>query len=119
MDRHLNVTGNPNLIDLDRFRLTKDPKQGVTIFEFYNGNGRWVPLTKQSGDFFSAKTLRDRLGGLNTMKNFLGVDKTPPVLGRAFKSATKRIREFPTVIEMESIPPKELSSLPILISENF
>ena len=23
--RHLNVTGNPDLIDLDRFRLTKDP----------------------------------------------------------------------------------------------
>ena len=25
--RHLDVTGNPNLIDLDRFRLTKDPKK--------------------------------------------------------------------------------------------
>ena len=25
--RHLNVTGNPNLIVLDRFRLTKDPKK--------------------------------------------------------------------------------------------
>ena len=47
--------GNPNLIDLDRFRLTKDPKQGVTIFEFYNGNGRWVPLTKHTGDFFQQK----------------------------------------------------------------
>ena len=34
--RHLNVTGNPDLIDLDRFRLTKDPKKGVTIFECYN-----------------------------------------------------------------------------------
>ena len=53
------------------------------------------------------------------MKNFIGVDKTPPVLERAFKAATKRIREFPTDIEMESIPPKELSSLPILICENF
>ena len=40
--RHLYVTGNPDLIDLDRFRLTKDPKKGVTIFEFYNGD-RWVP----------------------------------------------------------------------------
>ena len=34
--RHLNVMGNPDLIDLDRFRLTKDPKKGVTIFECYN-----------------------------------------------------------------------------------
>ena len=25
--RHLDVTGNPDLIDLDRFRLTKDPKK--------------------------------------------------------------------------------------------
>ena len=25
--RHLDVTGNPDLIDLDRFRLTTDPKK--------------------------------------------------------------------------------------------
>ena len=25
--KHLNVTGNPDLIDLDRFRLTTDPKK--------------------------------------------------------------------------------------------
>ena len=33
---HLNVMGNPDLIDLDRFRLTKNLKKGVTIFDFYN-----------------------------------------------------------------------------------
>ena len=44
--RHLDVTGNPDLIDLDRFRLTTDPKKGAMIFEFYKGNNRWVPLTK-------------------------------------------------------------------------
>ena len=33
---HLNVTGDKDLINLDRFRLTTDPKKGVTIFEFYN-----------------------------------------------------------------------------------
>ena len=67
--RHLNVTGNLDLIDLDRFKLTTDPKKGATIFEFYNGD-RWVPLTKQAGEFFAPKTLRDRFGGVNTMKNF-------------------------------------------------
>ena len=36
--RHLNVMGNLDLIDLDQFRLTKDPKKEVTIFEFYNGD---------------------------------------------------------------------------------
>ena len=50
--RHLNVTGNLDLINLDRFKLTTDPKKGVTIFEFYNAN-RWVPLTKQAGEFFA------------------------------------------------------------------
>ena len=30
--RHLNVTGDIDLIDLDRFRLTKNPKKGVIIF---------------------------------------------------------------------------------------
>ena len=108
--RHLSVRGNLNLIDLDRFRLTTDPKKGVTIFEFYNGD-RWVPLTKQTGDFFAAKTLREKFGGLNTMKNFLGVDKTPPALERYFKAATNLKGKFPTDLEMESIPLEDLSSL--------
>ena len=50
--RHLNVTGDIDLIDLDRFRLMTDPKKGATIFEFYNGD-RWVLLTKQTGEFFT------------------------------------------------------------------
>ena len=130
--RHLNVTGDIDLIGLDRFRLTTDPKQGVTVFNFYNSD-RWVPLTKQTDNFFASKTLRDRLGGLNTMKNFLAIDKTPPALERSFKAATKLMDEFPTDIEMESIHLEELLSLarkfrlrrgkhhqiPILICENF
>ena len=52
--RHLDVTGNPDLIDLDRFRLTTDPKKGAVIFEFYNGNDRWVSLAKQTGEFLTA-----------------------------------------------------------------
>ena len=30
--RHLNVTDNPDLIKLNRVKLTKDSKKGVTIF---------------------------------------------------------------------------------------
>ena len=107
---HLNVTGDIDLINLDRFRLTTDPKKGVTIFEFYNGD-RWVSLTKQTGELFAPKSLRDRLGGLSTMKNFLGIDKTSPALGRSFKAATKLKAGIPTDIEMKSIPLKDLSSL--------
>ena len=106
--RHLNITGNLDLIDLDWFKLTRDPKKGVTIFEFYNVN-RWVLLTKQTGEFFAPKTLRDRFGGVNAMKNFLGVDKT--FLKRSFRGATKLKVELPTDLEMDSIPLEELSSL--------
>ena len=44
------------------------------------------------------------------MKNFLGVNKTPPALERSFKAATKLNRELPTDLEMESIPMEEVSS---------
>ena len=55
--------------------------------------------------------LRRTLGGLNTMKKFLGIDKTPPALEKSFEAATKLIRELPTDLEMKRIPLKELSSL--------
>ena len=57
-------------------------------------------------------TLRDeRFGGLNIMKNALGLDKTPSALETSFKAAIKLKRELSTHIEMESIPLEELSSL--------
>ena len=98
--RHFNV----------KFKLTTDPKKAAIIFEFYNGD-RWVPLTKQTGEFFAPKTLRDRFGWVKTMKNVLGVDETPPALERSFKAATKLKGELPTHLEMESIPLEELSSV--------
>ena len=52
--RHLNVTGNLYLINLDLFKLTTNHKKGTTIFEFYNGD-RWVPLTKQTGEIWWSK----------------------------------------------------------------
>ena len=66
--KHLKVTGNLDLNVLDQFRDTKDPKKGVTLFEFYNGDW-WAPLTKQTGEFVVPKTLRNKLGGLNTKLN--------------------------------------------------
>ena len=35
--RHLNVTGNLDLINIDQFKLTTDTKQGATVFEFCSG----------------------------------------------------------------------------------
>ena len=107
--RLLNVAGNVDLINLDRFKLTTDPKKGATIFQFFNGD-RWVPLTKQTGEFFAPNSLRDRFGGVNTMRNLSDVDR-PPALERSFNAASKLSRELPTDLEMESIPLEELSSL--------
>ena len=104
------MTGNLDLIDLDRVRLMRDPKNGVAVFELYNRDW-WVPLTKQTGEFFAPKALRDKLGGLNTMKNFLGQDETTLGLEKSVKAATKVIHELPTNLEMESIPLKDLSPL--------
>ena len=66
---------------------------------------------KKTGEFIAPKRLRDRFGGVDAMKNILGVDETPPALERSFKAATKLKSELPTYIEMESIPVMELSTL--------
>ena len=55
--RHLNLTGHLDLIDLDQFRLKKDPKKGVTIVEFYNGD-RWAFLTKKNRKLFCTKSFK-------------------------------------------------------------
>ena len=98
--RHLNVTVNLDLIDFGRFKLTK---KGATIFEFYAGD-RWVSLTKQTGEFFAPKALRDRFGGINAMKNVLGINTTPPSLERSISAASKLKSELPTDLQMESTP---------------
>ena len=67
--RHLNVTGNIDLIDLNQFKLKADPKKGTTIFEFSNGD-RWVSLTKRAGKFFAPKTLREVWWNKCNEKNF-------------------------------------------------
>ena len=108
--RHLNVTVNQDLIDFDRFKLATDHKKGVTILEFYNGD-RWVPLTKQTREFFAPKALRDRFGVVNTMKNVLGIDRTLSALERSLSVASKLNAELSTDLQIESIPLEELSSL--------
>ena len=45
------------------------------------------------------------------MKHFLGIDRTPSLLERSLKAATKLGWELPTDLEVESIPLEELSSL--------
>ena len=60
-------------------------------------------FNKTNREIFLPKTLRDRLGGVNAMKNFLGIE-TPPAFERSFKAATKLKVGIPTDLEMEDIP---------------
>ena len=110
--RHLNVTVDAGLLDLDQFMIKKKLKTGNTDLLFLDGNNHWQSLTnKHISKFLAPKTLREKFGGLNIMKSVLSLDETPPKLQRSFKAATKLKAGLPTDLEMESIPLKELSSL--------
>ena len=88
--RYLEVTGDPGLADLDRFTIKKNLKTGNIELLFLDGDKHWQSLTnKRTGEFLAPKTLREKFGGLNTMKKFLGLDETPSVLDRSLKAASK------------------------------
>ena len=97
---------DPGLADLDRFMIKKNSKTGNIDLIFFDGNNQWQSFTnKRTGEFLAPKTLREKFGGLNTMKNFLGID-TPPVLERWISAASKLKSGLPTDLQMEGIPLK-------------
>ena len=97
---------------MDQFRIRKNLKTGNIELIFLDGYKHWQSLTnKRTGDFLVPKTLREKSGGLNTMKSVLSLGETCPVLERSFKAAKRLRRELQTDLEMESIPLEELSSL--------
>ena len=109
--RHLSVTGDPGLADIDRF-MKKKLKTGNTDLLFLDDNKHWQSLTnKRTGEFLAANTLREKFVGSNIMKSVLSLDETTSALERSFKATTKLRCELPTDIEMESIPLEELYSL--------
>ena len=94
--RYLDVTGDPGLADLDRFTIKENSKTGNIELLFFDGNNQWQsPTNKRISEFLAPKTLREKFGGLNTMKNFLGID-APPVLERLISAASKHKSELPT-----------------------
>ena len=106
------MTGDPGLADLDRFTIRKNLKAGNTELLFLDSNKHWQSFTnKRTGEFLAPKTLREKFGGLNTMKSVLSLDEIPSALERSINAAAKLSRKLPTDLEMESIPLKELSSL--------
>ena len=63
-------------------------------------------INKRTDEFLVPKKLREKFGGLNTVKSVLSLDETPSALERSFNAATKLRRELslPTDLDMESIP---------------
>ena len=102
--RHLNVAGNINLVNLGRFRLTTDPKKEPQYLSFTAVIVGFLKQNKQV--IFLHQKLVEK-----AMKDFLGIDTTPPSLERSSSAASKLNTELPTDLQMESLPLQELSSL--------
>ena len=57
--RHLNVTDNPGLADIDGFMIKEISKTGNTDLLFLDRDKNWQSFTnKHTGEFLAAKTLR-------------------------------------------------------------
>ena len=92
--------------------IRKNLKTSNTELLFLDGNNQWQSLTnKRTGEFLLAKTLREKLGGLNVTKSVFSLDEAPSALERSVKASSKLKSELPTDLQMESISLKELSSL--------
>ena len=110
--RYLDVTCDPGLAVLDRFMIKKNSKAGNIELLFLNDNQHLQSLTNnRTGEFLASKTLREKFGGLDTMKSVLSLNQAPPLLEILISAASKLKSELPTDLQMESIPLKKLSSL--------
>ena len=107
--QYLSVTGDPGLSDLDQLTIKKNLKTGSIKLFFLDDDKHWKSLTnKRTGEFLAPKSLREKFGGLNKMKNVLGIDKAPSALEKPFRAATKLRDKLQTDLEMESILLEEL-----------
>ena len=105
----LGVKGDVNLVELDRFRFKRNQKTGNAELDFWNGQD-WVSLTnKRTGDFLTESSIRQKIGGVNAMKNMLGLDETPIRSERAITVARKLASTIPTDLEMDNISLQDLS----------
>ena len=109
LHQELGVTGNVNLAELDRFRLNRNEKTGNAELKFFNGQD-WVLLTnKRTGEFLVKTSIERLMGGVNVMKNMLGLDETPSRLERSKTAARKLASIIPTDLQMDNISMEDLS----------
>ena len=110
--RYLDVTGDPGLVDLDQFTITKNSKTDNIELLFLYSNNQWQSLNnKRTGGSLAPKTLREKFAGFNNMKSVLSLDQTLSALERSISAASKLKSELQTDLQMESITLRELSSL--------
>ena len=115
LHQELGVTGNVNWADLDRFRLNRNEKTGNTELEFFNGQD-WVLLTnKRTGEFLALSVIRQRMGGVNVMKNMLGLDKAPLQSERS-KTTARKLASV-TDLQMDNISMQDLSTIITTVKE--
>ena len=108
---HLDAKGSLDFVNLDRFKMKTNSKTGITDLLRYNGEN-WVSLTNQrTGEFVAVSTLKNKFGGLTSMKNFLNLEQTPPSIDRLIKAANLLKSEIPTQTDIETIPLFDLSSV--------
>ena len=106
------MTGDPDLVDLDRFMIKKNTKTGNIELLFIEHNNQWQSLTNNgTSEFLAPKTFRKKFGGVNTMKSVLSLDQTLPSIERLISATTRIKAELPTDLQIESIPLKDLLSL--------
>ena len=70
----------------------------------------WILLTnKYTGKFLIESSLIRKIGGLNVMKNMLGLDTDPLQSERSKTAARKLAQIIPTDLEMDNISMQDLS----------
>ena len=115
--KYLNVEGDVNLTNRDRFEVTKNSKTGRTMLYFIKNNRERESLTKNNGEFRTENVIKTAMGGLEAMKGMLGLDETPPLLeksiqaARDLKNAVQAAADLndKTDLEMDSIQLDDLS----------
>ena len=107
--KFLDVEGDANTLDIDRFKVTRNTKTSRTMLYFFKDDGDKVRLTKNNGEFRTPNEIRRIMGGLAAMKGMLGLNETPPLLEKSIQAARDLNKTIPTDLEMEDIPLQDLS----------
>ena len=108
----LDVEGDADTIDIDRFEVERNTKTNRTMLYFFKPiDGDKVRLTKNNGEFRTPNEMKKIMGGLAAMKGMLGLNETPPLLEKSIQQAARDLNKtIPTDLEMEDIPLEDLSA---------